>query len=178
MLPVVVATGLSIKVSVPTSGASELLGTAASTRRGPAAKNFWMAGRYSCGTVKSTWMGVTSLITTIGTSATFTRFPGLTITEPVRPSMGEYILQYSTFNCAVLTAASSAATDASAASAALLEVSASDGDTTPSASSFEKRWAWARLFAATALSRKSVALACASAASYGLGSIVNSIWPL
>src|SRR4029077_3054555 len=131
MVPVVVSTALSIKVSVPTSGASELLGKAASTRRGHAAKSFCMAGGYSWGTVKSTWMGVTSLITTIGTSATFTRFPGLTITEPVRPSMREELLQYSTFNCAVLTAASSAATEASAASAALLEVSASEGDTTP-----------------------------------------------
>ncbi len=42
-------------------------------------------------------------------------------------------MQYSRFNCAVLTAASSAATVASAASAALFEASASDGATTPSA---------------------------------------------
>src|SRR6266852_6075596 len=73
-------------------------------------------------------------MTTMGTSATFTRLPGFSISVPVRPSMGERMVQYSRLSSVVLMAASSARTIASEESAALVRLSTCCAATTPSAS--------------------------------------------
>ena len=89
---VAVSTALSTNESVPSEGGAELLGIVASTLIGSAVF-LSTAGRYCAGTEKLAKMGRIWLIVTSGSSSALIRLPALTLRLPVRPPIGEVMVQ-------------------------------------------------------------------------------------
>ena len=94
IVPVVWSITLSVVISSPWPSTVRSSGVWAVTGRVPRAIASWMAGRLSCGRVKTTTTGLIWLMVTMMalSLAKRTTLPGSTLRRPIRPSKGAVML--------------------------------------------------------------------------------------
>ena len=106
IVPVVVSTALSTKLSVPVLDGARPRRPAPPGPPASRSRCFWMSARFAAGTANRTRIGRIWLIVTSGwASLARTRFPSRTRRLPVRPAIGARIVAYWRLSLASVTAA-------------------------------------------------------------------------